>query len=636
MPSLTLGAPVACNGAFNAVASPNGTGNNFLVSTSAINVNDVWAVGNSTNASGYDQTLVEHWDGNSWSIVPSINPGSFHNDLNGVVAISSNDVWAVGDYTNDSVGSTDVPFAQHWNGSSWNWFALRPYPTNLFSFLTAVTATSSNDVWAVGTYYSAGYLPYVEHWDGFSWTPTRISYPNGGDSQLFAVSAWSPTDVWAVGEFGALQSWAVHWNGTAWSTITTPNTTGLNLIRGVNALEANHAVGVGFGNFISGTSPRQSQAWDLVATGTSTVAVISGSGLGTGDNALLGVSRSGGGLQAVGYWRSLPTSPRQTLVIPAAWDSVGHMLTWAAPGISASPGAVNNAFYSTTALSPQAFWATGYGDNTGVAQTLTELYCAHVVITGPAPTYVGAPFSLTVTAQNPNATTMTGYRGTIHFASSDPAATLPPDYTFTAADAGMHVFTGVVLNTTGTVTVTASDPVTSYVIGAAAFTVTCLGACPGPGGTIGARDSNPGPAGVAGSRDAIQSGAATAGPRLPRLGGLVFSGDTQSGAAPATAMIPAATAGGAAMISASTPQAASAIAVASPEGEVAALAASEPAIAQTPTGADMMAASRAPLKKVENSPGYAPLILIPLAIMSLALLVVRRQRNRRLIGHTRT
>jgi hypothetical protein len=42
----------------------------------------------------------------------------------------------------------------------------------------------------------------------------------------------------------------------------------------------------------------------------------------------------------------------------------------------------------------------------------------------------------------------------------------------------------------------------------------------------------------------------------------------------------------------------------------------------------MMAASRAPLTKVEDSPGYPPLGLIPLAIVSLALLVVRRQWKR--------
>jgi hypothetical protein len=33
------------------------------------------------------------------------------------------------------------------------------------------------------------------------------------------------------------------------------------------------------------------------------------------------------------------------------------------------------------------------------------------------------------------------YTGTIHFTSDDPTAELPPDYAFTATDAGIHKFT---------------------------------------------------------------------------------------------------------------------------------------------------------------------------------------------------
>jgi hypothetical protein len=49
-----------------------------------------------------------------------------------------------------------------------------------------------------------------------------------------------------------------------------------------------------------------------------------------------------------------------------------------------------------------------------------------------------------------------GYRGTVHFTSSDPRAELPADYTFTAADRGTHTFR-VILNTAGYQSVTATD-----------------------------------------------------------------------------------------------------------------------------------------------------------------------------------
>ena len=635
-PSISIAAPVACSGGFNAVASPSPGDGNVLLAMSAVSVNDVWEVGYRWVGTGYDQTLIEHWDGTGWSVVPSSNPGGFHNDLNGVVAISANDVWVVGSYWTTSNGSGIASFALHWNGSSWNFYVILPYPTNVVSELLAVTATAGSDVWAVGNYYSAGWLPWVAHWDGTSWTPTTIAYPgNGSDSQLVAVSAWSNMDVWAVGEFnsgsGTRQSWATHWNGSAWSTISTPNSaSGANIIFGVAALEANHAVAVGYGNFVSGVSPRQSQAWDLLATGTSTTSTL-GTSLGSGDNNLNAVKKSGTGVQAVGYQRFSATAPRQTLAIPAAWDPVGHTLTWGVPGASANPGAANDVFFDAAALSSQTFWATGYSSAVaGADQTLNELNCGHVAITGPSPTYVGAPFSLTVTAQNPSLATVTSYRGTLHFTSNDSGAVLPADYTFTAPDAGVHVFTGVVLNTPGPITITATDPVTSYVTGTGTFNVSCLGACPGPGGTAGARDTNSGPTGTAGSRDANQSGASTAGPRRPT----VAPGDSVFGAtsAPATGLAPA----GAATTPASTAQAAApAIAAAPIEAQVAAIAGSQSEQPLTMSGGDMMAASRAPLTKVEKSPGYPSLALISLAIMSLTLLVVRRQRNRRLLGHTR-
>lgn len=61
----------------------------------------------------------------------------------------------------------------------------------------------------------------------------------------------------------------------------------------------------------------------------------------------------------------------------------------------------------------------------------------------------------------------TGYRGTVHFTSSDPKAELPADYTFTATDAGssFSVLNDVVLKTAGQQTVTARDVANSLIVG---------------------------------------------------------------------------------------------------------------------------------------------------------------------------
>jgi hypothetical protein len=63
------------------------------------------------------------------------------------------------------------------------------------------------------------------------------------------------------------------------------------------------------------------------------------------------------------------------------------------------------------------------------------------VVTGPSSTTAGAPFSMTVTATDANGNVLTNYTGTVDFASFDPQAVLPANYTFTAADQGVHTFT---------------------------------------------------------------------------------------------------------------------------------------------------------------------------------------------------
>jgi len=617
-------AVVTCDGTFNAVASPNGSGNNYLVSTSAVNANDIWSVGNSTNPGPTDQTLAEHWDGTSWSIVATPNPGgaTFSNDLNGVIAISTNDVWAVGAYATSAGANA---FAMHWNGSGWNWSLLQPVVNNPFSILFAVTATSTSDVWAVGTYYSAGYLPLVYHWDGASWTPSFPTNPSPVDNELFAVSAFSSTDVWAVGENTPTfnvpqQSLAYHLSSGTWSLVTTPNVGGANAVNeifAVNALEANHAVAVGFGNFVSGVSARQSEAWDLNTLGTSMSAPVGGN-LGSGDNALLAIDRSGPQIEAVGYSRVTALAPRLALALPATWDPASHTVTWAAgPVTSANPGALNNVFYSAAALSPYAFWATGYVNNGGSDQTLSELECAlKFGVTAPASSFRGAVFSVTVTAQNPNSTTASAYRGSVHFTSSDPNAVLPANYMFTAGDAGTHVFSGVVLNSNGSQTITASDTVTPFATGSVTIAVACQGVCAGPTGSPGARGAAPGPAGTAGSRTAAgQSGAVGTGPRVPRVGMATESAAGSPG-------LPAGAPSGLPAQVIAAPPAPAPVEVAS-----ASLRAIQPAARVTITGARV--ASITP--QHHSSSDWAPVGVVPVVVVSIALLLlVRRRNNRRL------
>src|SRR5207253_7101542 len=85
----------------------------------AVSATDVWAVGFYGPFSGPTHTLVEHWDGTSWSVVPSPDPSASGSILYGITAVSANDVWAVGDYPYGSAGG-HVTLTEHWDGSSWS------------------------------------------------------------------------------------------------------------------------------------------------------------------------------------------------------------------------------------------------------------------------------------------------------------------------------------------------------------------------------------------------------------------------------------------------------------------------------------------------------------------------------------
>gem|GEM_PF-2973937 len=98
-------------------------------------------------------------------------------------------------------------------------------------------------------------------------------------------------------------------------------------------------------------------------------------------------------------------------------------------------------------------------------ETITSAY--KILVTGVSdPTNVGVPSSLTVQAVDWQGVPQSDYRGTVHFTSTDGAASLPTDYTFTAADFGRHTFTnGIAFGTQGTWDVTATDQTDSSITG---------------------------------------------------------------------------------------------------------------------------------------------------------------------------
>jgi hypothetical protein len=262
----TLSTAWAQNSIFKVVPSPSPTVlGNTLNAVAAFSASDAWAVGfQDENQLNGARTLTQHWDGKAWTTVPSPNPGSTPrcqnqntgNVLNAVAEISPTNVWAVG-FSFDC--SSDLkPMVLHFNGANWSVVQTPPLRTNDNSALNGITAIAANDIYAVGYQPAANgaVLALVEHFDGHAWS--LVSTPDTASTSvvLTAVSANSATDVWAVGNSTdeptiSIQTLAEHFDGVEWSIVSSPNPLpkaflNQNVLSSVKAISANDVTAVGF------------------------------------------------------------------------------------------------------------------------------------------------------------------------------------------------------------------------------------------------------------------------------------------------------------------------------------------------------------------------------------------------------
>jgi hypothetical protein len=126
--------------------------------------------------------------------------------------------------------------------------------------------------------------------------------------------------------------------------------------------------------------------------------------------------------------------------------------------------------YHYTVTAVYRSWTATSAPSGNVVNTAT---LDHFEVAAPANATAGTAFDVTVTAKTASNATLTGYTGTVHFASSDSGSPdLPSNYTFVAGDNGSHTFTnGVTLKTAGSQTVTVNDTVQTSKTGTATISV---------------------------------------------------------------------------------------------------------------------------------------------------------------------
>ncbi len=132
------------------VATPPDNPQGDFLSDISGTASDLWTVGGQGSSTTTDSVLTEHWNGTSWATVSGVTPDSSA-DLFGVTYIANNNVYAVGAsaYANPSLTSElDHTLIEQWNGTSWTQVMSANASTN--NALFAAASLSSRDVWAAG------------------------------------------------------------------------------------------------------------------------------------------------------------------------------------------------------------------------------------------------------------------------------------------------------------------------------------------------------------------------------------------------------------------------------------------------------------------------------------------------------
>jgi hypothetical protein len=281
-----------------------------LFAIAASSPSDIWAVGGQGNnllRHPTSRTLIEHFDGTSWSVVPSPSPGAY-TWLSAVSASSPDDAWAVGE-TFRRRG--DRSLALHWDGSKWSVINTPPAASHSVSF-TGVAQTSQTDAWIVGWYLQHQRTQaLVEHWDGEAWS--IVKSPRGGPSDMLnGVTAVSPDNAWAVGGSNTDPEGRIplaeHWDGTSWSLVPVPKPQSGIVLRAVSAAASGDVWAVGeFGHAVARTAYEH---WD-----GSRWSLVSAPDPRKGREEIDGISAGVDGAMAVGsYAPNIFRSPSRTLI----------------------------------------------------------------------------------------------------------------------------------------------------------------------------------------------------------------------------------------------------------------------------------------------------------------------------------
>jgi Phosphoesterase family len=330
-----------------------GSLDNVLAGVSAASATDAWAVGAyDPSGSSVLATLAEHFDGTRWTAFPLPNVGVEENVLMAVSMPSTGRAWAVGFFVNGKFQQQTL--IEHFDGAVWSVIP-SPSPGALQNILYGVAAISDSDVWAVGAEEDSSGLWHTltEHWNGAQWSVVTAVDAGANGNQFYAVKALASNNVYAVGQQSGAgfpnQALIEHWNGKSWSVVSSPaDASASALPLGVTATASSLTL---VGEQETDTAPYT----NYVAAGApSSLSIQTTPNAGAGENDLFAVETAAdGSTWAVGWNIDTNTGNHDPLILQGI-NGVWSLVSSPSLGTGSDSG-----FAAITAIPGGGLWAVG-------------------------------------------------------------------------------------------------------------------------------------------------------------------------------------------------------------------------------------------------------------------------------------
>lgn len=205
------------------------TGHRVPITVSAAGPHDVWATGTrlfggAQNAGGDD---LYHFDGSTWSVVTVPPPATGYDTINGIQALATNDVWAVGQHDSSSYNEYESAIIKHWDGATWH-DVVSDFSDPGHPYRLMAVGGVADDLWLAGIDFNHSGEFLLEHWDGTTVTRVNSGLPPELPSEPTSISRHSRSDAWMAGvayrydsNAGGYLSYvaAAHWDGSKWTAV---------------------------------------------------------------------------------------------------------------------------------------------------------------------------------------------------------------------------------------------------------------------------------------------------------------------------------------------------------------------------------------------------------------------------------